>query len=348
MENVYAEVINALKRKEAYDEKASYVKVIQTHISYVFLTGKFAYKIKKPVDFGFLDYTTLEKRKFFCEEEIRLNKPLAGELYIGAVPINMDEHGKIKIRGEGKPVEYAVKMLELPQEAMMSRLLKKNRVKNEHILSIAEMLARFHEKAKSDEDIAKFGSIRHISFVWKQNFEQTLALKEKIISKDDFDFVESRVFDFIEKNKELFERRIRKKRIRECHGDVHSGNIFIIKSTAPNQCQKDKIYIFDAIEFNLAFRSCDVASEIAFFMMDLEYNKRNDFSEVFYRRYLELTKDYEIEKLIDFYKCYRAYVRAKVTGFRLFDANISDAERKECERITKNYFNLALSYAELF
>jgi len=330
------EVAEAMRKPEAYDEKVKDIELIQTHISFVFLANGFVYKIKKPVNFGFLDYSTLEKRKFFCEEEIRLNKELAGEIYLEVVPISRDEKNNVKIKGAGKAVEYAVKMKRLPQEAIMTALLLKNKITEKHIIKIAEMLANFHKKARDDEEISRFGSIEHVKFVWQQNFEQTGAIRGKIVSKEEFDFIEKKVNNFIKNNKKLFEKRVKEKKIKECHGDAHSGNIFAVG---------DKIYIFDAIEFNLAFRSCDVASEIAFLAMDLEFNKRKDLSRLFVEKYIEFSGDSEIRKLIDFYKCYRAYVRAKVTSFKLFDENVPEKEKKECEELTKKYFSLALNYA---
>jgi len=330
------ELVEAMKNPQTYDEKVNSIELMQTHISFVFLANGFVYKIKKPVNFGFLDYSALEKRKFFCSEEIRLNKELAGEIYLEIVSINKDEKNNIKIKGTGEAVEYAVKMKRLPQEAIMTSLLLKNRISKEHIIKIAEMLANFHKKARDDEEISRFGSVEHIKFVWQQNFDQTKAIRGRIVSKEEFDVIEKKVNVFIEHNKKLFEKRINEKRIKECHGDAHSGNIFIIE---------EKIYIFDAIEFNLAFRSGDVASEIAFLAMDLEFHRRKDLAELFVEKYIEFSGDNEIKKLIDFYKCYRAYVRAKVTSFKLFDENVAEREKKECGELTKKYFKLALNYA---
>lgn len=332
------ELVGAMKSPETYDEEVKSIELMQTHISFVFLANGFVYKIKKPVNFGFLDYSTLEKRKFFCSEEIRLNKALAGEIYLEVVSINKDEKNSIKIKGGGEAVEYAVKMKRLPQEAIMTSLLLKNKIDRNHIIKIAGMLANFHAKARDDEEISRFGSVEHVKFVWQQNFEQTKAIRGKKVDSNEFDFIEKKVNNFIENNKMLFEKRINEKRIKECHGDAHSGNIFIVG---------DKIYIFDAIEFNLAFRSGDVASEIAFLAMDLEFHKRKDLAELFVEKYIEFSRDAEIKKLIDFYKCYRAYVRAKVTSFKLFDENVSEKEKKDCEELTKKYFALALEYAKL-
>ncbi len=328
------EVIEALKNKDAYDEEVEKIEILQTHISYVFLTGKYAYKVKKAVNLGFLDYTTLEKRKFFCEEEVRINSLLSEDMYIGVVPINK-KGDKIKIRGEGKTVEYAVKMLEMPQESIMTNLLIKNRVNDKHIKEIAKIIHKFHEKTRSDKEVKEYGRTKYILANWVQNFDQTKEFK-KFLGEDKYFYIKDKVMEFIEKNKEFFEKRRKNCRVKECHGDLHSGNIFIT----------DKIYIFDAIEFNKAFSCSDVANEVAFLAMDLDFHGRKDLSELFINEYIKLSGDSEIYKLLDFYKCYRAYVRAKVNCFKLADMHVPDHERKEAKELAKKYFDLAHEYAK--
>ncbi len=329
-----AEVIEALKNKDAYDEDVEKIEIIQTHISYVFLTGKYAYKIKKAVNLGFLDYTTLEKRKFFCEEEIRINSLLSRDMYIGVVPINK-KGNKIKIKGEGETVEYAVKMLEMPQDAIMTKLLAKNKVNEKHIKEIAKIVYEFHKKTRSDEEVKEYGKIKYILSNWVQNFEQTEKFK-KFLGESEYYFIKNKVMKYIDENNGFFEKRRKYCRIKECHGDLHSGNIFIT----------DKIYIFDAIEFNKAFSCSDVANEIAFLAMDLDFHKKYNLSELFVKEYIRLSNDDEINELLDFYKCYRAYVRAKVNCFKLVDENISESEKEEAKHLAKEYFNLAYEYSK--
>lgn len=326
------EIVEALMNPSVYDEEVDYVKLLQTHVSWVFLTGRFVYKIKKPVDYGFLDYTTLEKRKFFCMEEIRVNRRLCPELYLGVVPITKSGE-EIQVGGEGRVIEYAVKMKELPQERMMNKLLEENKVDEETVDEIAGILAEFHEKAATGEGVDEYGSIPLIKKHWIQNFDQTRNLRGNLVGEDMFDGIEEGVNDFIKTNKELFEGRISEGRIRECHGDVHSGNIFIVDG---------RIYIFDAIEFNKAFSCSDVAAEIAFMAMDLDFHNRRDLSSFFVEKYVEYSRDEKLLKLLDFYKCYRAYVRAKVIGFRLGE------EGETAETLCRRYFNLAGEYARNF
>jgi len=329
------EIFEALLKPEAYPERPAWIKLIQTHISWVFLTGRYAYKVKKPVDFGFLNFSTLERRKYFCERELELNRLLSPDVYLDVLPITEDE-GKIRISGSGKVIEYTVKMLELPQDSLMVRMLERGEVKSEVIEEIARIVADFHKKAESGREIDRYGSIETIRFNWDENFGQTEQFIDKVITKNDFGFVKESVNRFIERNRDIFQDRIRNGRIKWCHGDLHSGNIFIT----------DKIHIFDAIEFNPRIACSDTASDVAFMAMDLDFHGRRDFSEHFVEKYIEHSMDKNLSKLLDFYKCYRAYVRFKVVGFRLSDRNIPEKEKQKAKEEAKKYFELALKYAE--
>lgn len=329
------DIIEEMLKSETYDEQVSYIKMVQTHISWVFLTGKYAYKVKKPVNFGFLDYTTLEKRKFFCEQEVILNSRLSKELYVGALPIN-EKGGKLKVCGEGNLIEYTVKMKELPSETLMVNLLKKNKVSKNDVQKIAEILSEFHSRALTGGEVNEGGTTRTIKFNWDENFDQTKKFIGVTIGKEDFDEIKKKVNTYIESNTELFDKRIKNGRVRDCHGDVHSGSIFIA----------DKIYIFDCIEFNTRFRYSDVASEVAFLSMDLDYYTREDLSQHFVKSYVNYSLDDELLKLLPFYKCYRAYVRGKVTSFLLNDKNLSLEEKGKIKDAASKYFKLSLSYAK--
>jgi aminoglycoside phosphotransferase family enzyme len=330
------QVVEAMMKPEAYDEDTGSIEVVQTHISVVFLTKRFVYKVKKAVNFGFLDFTTLEKRRFFCEKELELNRRLCGDMYVEVVPIN--KANIIQIKGEGKTVEYAVKMKRMPQEKIMSRLIKENKVDDKLIDRIAKIIAEFHLKAKTNEEISEFGSSAATSINWKENFGQTEEFIGKTISADNFKLIRDKVEDFMNKNMGLFKKRMAKNRVRDCHGDIHSGNIFIT----------DKIYIFDAIEFNERFRYSDIAADVAFLAMDLDFRKRTDLSNVFIKKYVEYSGDQELRKLLPFYKCYRAYVRGKVTSFKHNDPNINVEEKMVATNEANAYFKLAANYAKKF
>jgi len=300
----------------------------------VFVTRDFVYKLKKAVDFGFLDFTTLEKRHYFCEKELELNRRLCGDMYLEVVSINRSDI--IKIKGEGETVEYAVKMKRMPQEDMMSRLLEEGKVNSRLIDRIAKTIAKFHSKAETNQKISEFGSLAIMETNWKENFEQTSEFMGKTISPKNFELIRGRIVDFMKRNVAFFERRMAEGRVRDCHGDIHSGNIFVT----------DRIYIFDAIEFNERFRYSDVANDVAFLAMDLDFKDRTDLSNFFMERYITYSGDWELTTLLPFYKCYRAYVRGKVISFKLKDPNIGSEEKKAAIKEAKAYFKLASVYAK--
>jgi len=333
--SVQKQVVEALMKPEAYDEETGKIELIQTHISFVFLTRNFVYKVKKAVNFGFLDFTTLEKRRFFCEKELELNRRLCGDMYLEVVSINRSNI--IKIKGEGETVEYAVKMKRMPQERMMSRLLEEKKVDSGLIDRIAKIIAEFHSKAETNRKISEFGSLAIIETNWKENFDQTQEFVGKTISMKDFKLISERIEDFMKNNVPFLEKRMAEGRVRDCHGDIHSGNIFIA----------DRIYIFDAIEFNERFRYSDVASDVAFLAMDLDFKGRTDLSNFFFERYVEYSGDHELMRILPFYKCYRAYVRGKVVSFKLKDPSINREEKKVARKEAKTYFKLATTYAKI-
>jgi len=333
---VQKQVVKALMKPEAYDEEPGQIELVQTHISFVFLTSNFAYKVKKAVDLGFLDFTTLEKRRFFCEKELELNRRLCKDMYLEVVPINRSN--AIKIKGAGETVEYAVKMKRISEEKMLSKLFEENKVDDRLVDRIAKIIADFHSKAETNRRISEFGSLAIIETNWKENFEQTEEYVGKTISMKDFKLIHERVEDFMKENVSLFEKRMAEGRVRDCHGDIHSGNIFVT----------DGIYIFDAIEFNERFRYSDVAADMAFLAMDLDFRERTALSNFFVERYVEYSGDQELMRFLPFYKCYRAYVRGKVVSFKLKDPNVGREEKAAAKKEAKTYFKLASTYAKFF
>ncbi len=332
---VQKQVVEALMKPEVYDEEPGRIELIQTHISFVFLTRNFVYKVKKAVDLGFLDFTTLEKRRLFCEKELELNRRLCGDMYLEVVPINRSD--VVKIKGEGETIEYAVKMKRMPQEKMMNQLLEEKKIDGRLLDRIAKIIAEFHSNAETNRRISEFGSLAIIETNWKENFEQVQDFVGKTISMKDFTLVRERIDDFMKRNVSFFEKRVADGRVRDCHGDIHSGNIFVA----------DRIYIFDTIEFNERFRYSDVASDVAFLAMDLDFKERTDLSNFFVKKYVEYSGDQELTKLLPFYKCYRAYVRGKVTSFKLKDPSIGSEEKSAAMKEAKAYFKLATTYAKI-
>ncbi len=328
------QVVAALLTPEAYPQNPGRIELVQTHISFVFLTENYVYKVKKAVNFGFLNFSTLDKRLFFCEKELELNRRLCPEIYLEVIPITKSD--TIKVGGNGVAVEYALKMMRLPQERIMTVLLKENKVDKKAVDAIAERVAKFHSEAQTNFEISQFGSLKIVKTNWDENFSQTIKYVNQTISQIDFQYIESRINNFMTQDAALFESRIANKRIRDCHGDLHSGNIFIT----------DKICIFDAIEFNDRFRYSDVAADVAFLAMDLDFQGRKDLSDYFIEQYLVYSKDQTLPLLLPFYKCYRAYVRGKVVSFRLDDQNMNAQEKASATKEAQAYFKLAVLYAK--
>ena len=323
-------------KPETYEDDPGEIELQQTHISFIFLTEKFVYKVKKAVDLGFLDFTTLEKRRYFCQKELEINRKLCRGMYLEVVPINKSR--VLKIKGKGKTVEYAVKMKRIPQKRMMSTLLEENKIDKTLIEQIAEIIANFHSKAKKMEQKTRNNLLKLDPIVeanWTENFDQTMVFIGKTISAEKFQLVRKRIEAFIDRNLEIFKKRVEEGRVKYCHGDIHSGNIFIT----------DKIYIFDAIEFNDRIRCSDVAADVGFLAMDLDFQGRVDLSKTLIERYVKFSGDEELIFLLPFYKCYRAYVRGKVISFKLRDPNISNQEKNGALMEAKSYFRLASSYA---
>lgn len=305
----------------------------QTQMSFVFLTDKHVYKVKKPVNLGYLDYTTLEKRRFFCHQEVELNRRLCPDVYLEVVTITQDD-GNIVVNGKGKVIDYAVKMRRLPQTKMMNLLLAEDQVSPEMVTGLAQKLAEFHHNAQTNDAISAFGKIESITQNTEENFTQTAKYIGVTISPEKYQHIKDYTNRFIERNAALFEQRVAVGRIRDCHGDLHAAHI----------CFANGICIYDCIEFNDRFRYCDVASEIAFLAMDLDHYGRADLSGHFVNSYVDSSQDRELKGLLKFYKCYRAYVRGKVESFKLDDPYISESEKRQTKSIAIGYFDLAHSY----
>lgn len=303
-------------------------EVKETHISYIFLTKNYAYKIKKDAKFSFLDYSTLEKREFYCNEELRINKLLSPDMYI-KVSALIRQDNNLVLSNEGLPLEYTVVMKRIPEEYIMKNLLDNNEIKDHTIEEIALKILTFHKNARVDLE-GKYGAIDTFKKNVMDNFKDLEGFIGDLFSNDEFNKLIGKNLDFMNNNKGLFQKRVKEGKIRETHGDLHSGNIFV----AP-----DKIYIFDAIEFNPVINTTDFTAEIAFLCMDLEFLGRDDLSKIFSNKYISESGDKDMVALLSFYKCYRACVRAKVNGYR---ASVDSAAKE----LTKKYFYLALKYAE--
>jgi len=323
----------ALLNPEAYPHKPQKMELVQTQMSFIFLTGEYVYKIKKPVNLGYLDYTTLEKRHFFCHQELELNRRLCPGAYLDVVPIVGEKDG-LRIEGRGKAIEYAVKMKQLPQERMMDVLLPRGQVTLEMVARVAEKLADFHKKAETSQEIAAFGRLDVVRQNTDENFAQTEKYIGTSITAEEYQHIKNYTNDFIDSSASLFDKRVREGKIRDCHGDLHAAHV----------CFTDDICIYDCIEFNDRFRYSDVASEIAFLAMDLDRYQQAGLSRHLVNTYVGLGRDEELLKLLNFYKCYRAYIRGKVESFKLDDLYIPEEEKAKVLTAAQSYFELAESY----
>jgi len=333
-------IVRALLESQAYPHKPQKIELVQTQMSFIFLTGEYVYKIKKPVNLGYLDYTTLEKRHFFCHQELELNRRLCPGAYLAVVPITMSLRGAkrrsnlLRIEGRGKAIEYAVKMKQLPQDRMMDVLLPQGQVTLEMIARVAEKLVGFHQKAETNQRIAAFGKLDVIRQNTDENFAQTEKYIGISITAEEYQHIKNYTNNFIDSNTSLFDKRVKEGEIRDCHGDLHAAHV----------CFTDDICIYDCIEFNDRFRYSDVASEIAFLAMDLDRYQQAGLSRHLVNTYVELSHDEELLKLLNFYKCYRAYVRGKVESFKLDDPYIPEEEKAKVLTAARSYFQLAESY----
>ena len=330
------ELINDLQNPAALPEPTNHVSVVQTHISIVFIADQFVYKVKKPVDFGFLDFSTLEKREFFCRQEVELNRRLSRDVYIDVLPVRIDT-GKYTLNPvQGETVEFAVKMKRIPDRYLMKTVFKKGQITNEHLEDIASVLAEFHGIARRNTEIEEFGLPKRFKVNTDENFAQVKKYIGETISKTDFEEISRWTEDFFIANDALFKERIRAERIRDCHGDLHMEHI----------CLMEGLPIIDCIEFNERFRYSDTVADIAFLLMDLEYHGGADFADTLWGAYKSRAGEHEVDLLLVFYKVYRAFVRGKVHSFQIDDPSISSKEKATAVDAAQKYFELARSYID--
>jgi aminoglycoside phosphotransferase family enzyme len=326
----FQRLIASLMRPDAYPHPADRVEHIETHISHVFLAGDFAYKLKKPLDLGFLDFSTRERRRHCCEEEVRLNRRLAPDLYMGVVAIA----GTASAPGIGRPgpvQEYAVQMHRFPQEALLSR----QTLSGELMDRLAEEVADFHARIPIADPDDSFGTPDAVLAPMKANLVQIRACAALRDQSDRLDRLEAWTGSRWQALTPAIDRRRQHAHVRECHGDMHRGNIALVDG---------EILIFDAIEFNPVLRWIDKASEIAFLIMDLEESGAVRLARRFLNRYLERNGDYGSLQVLDFYKVYRALVRAKVLAIRLGQVDLDPIEAARDQAQCIRYLELAESY----
>jgi uncharacterized protein len=320
-------LVTALLAPGAYPFPVERVELVETHISWVLLAGERVYKIKKPVDLGFLDFTTLERRRFFCEEEVRLNRRLAPDAYLGTVELT-GSPAHPRFGGGGAVLEVAVEMRRLPAGRMLDRLVEAHAVTPGLMEDIGHTVARFHLEAATGGEIDALGGIDTVRRNWEENFLQTRDLGPRLLPEDWRRTLSVYVESYLEREAPRFAARVAGGHSRDCHGDLQAQHV----------CCTEPIQIFDCIEFNHRFRFGDTAGEIAFLAMDLDRLGRPDLAIRFVNAYLEASGDWGAVPLLDFYRAYRAFVRAKVLSFQV-------TARPAIEAEARARFRLALDYA---
>lgn len=332
------QLIEALKNTSIYPHIATDIEVIETHLSWVLLTGPFAYKIKKPLALGFQDFTTLEKRKQYCEWEVQFNQALAAGIYIEVVAL-YGTPDKPSFTPDGPVLEYAVKMHEFPQENLLRVYAEQNKLTKRHVESIANTLASFHQQAQICPNDQPFGEPDEIFSPVKDNFETLKALAIAEPCLETLEHIEKWATASFAELRSLLKQRKTNGFVRACHGDLHLGNIVLLKNEP---------VIFDCIEFNESFRFTDVMNDVAFLAMDLDQVGKFTLSNLFVNRYIELTQDYEGLKLLRFYQCYRAVVRAKVIALLLGQLDKTTKEALHLQTQFVSFIKLAQSYTNDF
>lgn len=307
---------------------------IQTHASCIFLTGDLVYKLKKPVDFGFLDYSTPELRRTNGEKEVALNRRLAPKVYLRVDPITLQPHGPA-LGGGGDPVDWVVVMQQMDQDRLGPRVLDRGELTGAMIDEVVDQMVPFFDDARRDAEVERWGRPEVFKFTTDENFEQTVDFVDTAIPRADYDFLQEYTDRFFRENAELFARRITRGRIRECHGDLHLGNIFFQETPV----------IFDCIEFNDRLSCTDVAGDLGFLAMDLEFRGQPHLSRRVIQRYVEKSGDEDFLEIVGFYACYRAYVRGKVACLTSSDPALSPEEKAGELEVARKYFDLARRFA---
>jgi len=334
-QSISNELICALQNPLLFDHPVKQFSVIETHISWVILTGLFAYKIKKPVNLGFADFSTLDKRRYFCFEELRLNRRFAPDIYLSVVPIR-GSHRQPDIGKVGEVIEYAVKMREFSQQNLLNNYVSEQQLKPAHIESLADVVVALHRIAPAAKSGSLFGSVGTVTEWTRENFDQIEAEIPRGLLPEYFESLKKWCLWSSDKRLSNMVKRQAKGFVRECHGDLHLGNIAFIDG---------QITPFDCIEFNPSLRWIDTTSEIAFVSMDLCAHDCPEFAWQFINRYLQSGGDYAAIALLRYYFVYRAMVRAKVEALRVTQKNFVISHQNQSYHAARHYMDLAQHWA---
>lgn len=334
--DLFERICQAMADPSFYPHPADRFAIRETHISIVFLAGDWAYKLKKPVDFGFLDFRTLPARRHFCEREVVLNQRLSHGVYAGVASVCRGPGGRFFL-GEGEEVEVAVKMKRLPEERSLLMLLLQERVTAEDMKDLGLHLARFHAGSERSDEVDRYGNPEVIEFNMEENFAQLEPFVDAVSVRERWDFIREVSRGFFRNRQSLFLARVEWGRIIDGHGDLRAEHVYLF----------DGIQIIDCIEFNDRFRYGDAASDLAYLTMDLEYLRRGNLIEPFLTAYVDHSRDYAVYSVLDFYSAYRAIVKMKVDCLR----SIEVADHEEVAALMERagtYAGLAYGYAVQF
>lgn len=330
-----AELARALREPAVYGLRGEQVTALETHTSYVFLAGSCVYKIKKAVDLGFLDFRSLPARHFFCLEELRLNQRFAPDLYLGLTPITGSAAHPV-LGGGGEPIEWAVTMRRFPQENRLDLLLCAGHLTRDHIDELATMLARVHAQVAVATEADAFGTPEAVREPALENFVQIGALLDDPGDAFDLNLVRDWMAGTYKNLHREFAGRKQAGCVRECHGDLHLANIALVRGA---------VTLFDCLEFSAGLRWIDVMCDLGFLIMDLQSKRSDGFAQRLLNRYLERTGDYAGLLVLDFYRVYRALVRAKVACLSA-SQNPAPEKRQACMTEYRHYVALAKSFMQ--
>jgi aminoglycoside phosphotransferase family enzyme/predicted kinase len=335
------QLIRQLSDPAAYPHPVDRVEVRQTHISAVFLAGPFAYKVKKPVALGFLDFSTPDRRRHFCEEEVRLNRRLAPHVYLGVVPVT-DDGGRLCLGGPGEPADWAVKMVRLPEGASLLDRVRRGEVTAAELRRLARFLADFHRAADAGPHVAAFGRFEVVAGNARENFAQSAGHVGTTVSRPVFDRLRTLTEEHLDRLRPVIESRAARGVPRDTHGDLHLDHVYL----DPGKPPPEDLFAIDCIEFNERFRYADPVADLAFLVMDLKFRGRPDLAAELAGEYIRAAGDDEGRTLLPFYTAYRSVVRAKVEGFKLAEPEVPDGEKAAAARRARAHWLLALAELE--
>jgi len=327
-------LVEALTRADAYHHPTRAIHVVETHCAWVLLTGDFAYKIKKPVDFGFLNYSTLEKRRFYCEEEVRLNRRFAPAIYLDVVAIT-GQPDRPQMAGSGSALEYAVRMRQFADDGLLSQLAERKRMDASHIDQLVDQVVDFHQSTQRASPDVPYGEAQRIHHWVSENFQHIRPSLKTSRRIEQLAGIQERLEAERKRIDALLRRRKKDGFIRECHGDLHLGNITLIDG---------KVTLFDCIEFNPELRWIDVFSDVAFLVMDLDDRHYRNFAFHFLNAYLHRSGDYQGLGVLRYYMVYRALVRDKVALLRRQQAAPDSALFETADAEYSQYIRLSAKY----